>query len=162
MMQGAGFPTMETNSNVPPTQRQVKNPIQSSVRFSAQQIAEINEIRVKERALYYFGRFWIVGGITWLLFIGMFGLQFAPEFRGVRADYPWFFFIAFFLVGILIVWAVIALHPLLLEDEDTYLWKKVNTVAKDKHDRYKEMADDDFSELMQFVGMRGVKEEDQK
>jgi hypothetical protein len=144
--------------NPPATQRPVRAPL-NSTEFTAEEISEINEIRVKEREKYYFGRFWIVGGMSWLCFLGMFGLQFAPEFKGVRADYPWFFFGAFFLIGVLIVWATIAIHPLTLEDEDTYLWKKVNEVASEKHNKYKQMNDDQFSTLMKSVGMRGGRED---
>lgn len=150
------IPTMD-NTQIP-QQRPVKAPINQS-KFTAEEISEINEIRVKARELYYFGRFWIVGGVTWLIFVGLFFLQFAPEFKGVRADYPWFYVVSTMLVGILIVWAVIAIHPLILEDEDTYLWGKVNTVAEAKHEKYKQMSDDQFSDLMKSVGMRGGRED---
>jgi len=127
---------------------------------SAEQIQEINEIRVEQRNLYYKYRFWIVGGIPYVVFVLMLGLLNVREFSGPREDYPIFFYVAILGLGLALVWLVIEVHKIPFPKEDPWLWKQVNLKAKEKHKQYKSMSDADFSGIMKAVGMRGGKEDD--
>lgn len=146
-----------------PTQERLPKPkgkiIKEKERFTSQEVQEINEIRVEQRNLYYQYRFWVVGGIPWALFIGILALLNVDEFAGPRRDYPIYFYITLVLIGVLIVWGTIALHKYAFDDEDTYLWSKVNDIAKEKHKKFNSMKSDEFGELMKAVGMRGGKDD---
>ena len=128
--------------------------------YTSEDIQFMTEIKLEVRAFYYFMRFIIVGVVPWTLFLlHTFLTRRVGDFIRVEAASPGYYYGSSFLIGILVIWFIIAIHPKWLDDEDTYVYEKSDDKAKEKNKRFKKMSNSQFAGLMATVGMRQPKKD---